>query len=687
MHWRRPYHHEQSLDNILYTICADNKIRVWAATDPHGLLVLQLWAEIDMNVSIQPRRQSISAGMSGRRYGFIIDSRDFSVATERAVQRGAGKEEENHALEHLIEIATRNPEICVVLDGRGHMSAWGLENVGCKARTASNVFNIAHVEGLSISFGQHNSSQEDYARFCTFSGGISADSFTLLVHYFDGRIEWYDSKVDELFDPTPRKKRLVPTATWSGHAGFVTKIVRSISGKAIISRTSDNDGLVWRQRITESGPVLYRQSSLESKRHIHRTCVMDQGKFVVNLHHESISLWDTRSFHAEELADCPYNLSGKPLCLLLLPSTELRARTAYVATISSHMKGIAWEVQFPADPGLASGKTEIQQPSMREFCTFDLGMSEDLSFVLPVDPAGSQETISGFFDVFAMDIALSYTTNGTLRTWTAKVDVEKSRVDWLLTATVETGIEGPSLTSGSSIRKTALVDKQKTGLTIWDTPGSQLEYEEHFAENDIIQDLDWTSTPDVQSILAVGFPHRVLLLSQLRYDYLNAGPAWASIREIQISDLTPHPIGDSCWLGNGNLVVGAGNQLFVYDKDFEINNSLVKNLRLPSHRMASMDLFDVVSRLNGPLPVFHPQFLTQCILSGKTNLVHEVLIGLHKKLKFLTDGDDIDGFLDIPLSDFFTETEVSLAADLLNDPANETDSFQSLVERNAILLC
>jgi hypothetical protein len=282
-----------------------------------------------------------------------------------------------------------------------------------------------------------------------------------------------------------------------------------------------------------------------------------------------------------------------------------------------------------------------------------------MSYILPVDPAGPQTTVSGFFDLFSPDIALSYTTRGVIHTWTAKVDQQNSQVEFLLTSTVDTGIENPSLASGSSTKKAALVDADRTHLTIWDTNGAQLEFEEHFAQHDVIRDLDWTSTPDKQSVLAIGFPHKVILLSQLRYDYLDARPSWTQIREIWIRDLTPHPIGDSCWLSNGHLGIGAGNQLFVYDNEIDASDRLVSQLRIPSRGLSSVDLFDVVSRLNGPLPVFHPQFLAQCILSGKTNLVHSVLTTLHRKLKFYTEGDDIDGFLEKPLEDFYVEHDVS----------------------------
>ena len=54
------------------------------------------------------------------------------------------------------------------------------------------------------------------------------------------------------------------------------------------------------------------------------------------------------------------------------------------------------------------------------------------------------------------------------------------------------------------------------------------EYRKTFPPEDIIQDLDWTSTPDSQSILAVGFPRRVVLFCQQRYNYLSSGSMWIS---------------------------------------------------------------------------------------------------------------------------------------------------------------
>ncbi|KAH8698569.1 WD repeat protein [Talaromyces proteolyticus] len=652
IHWRKPFHREQSIENVLYTMCADGKIRIWAVSDHQALSVMHLWTEIDMNASIQPRD---SLHTSNRRYGFIVDGRDFRAATERAVQRNT--QQDNLALEHLVEVANKSPDVCIIIDDYGHMCAWAVDNIGGKAKSAADIFNILHIEGLQFSLPKNASPQEDYAQFYSFGTSTEEESLSILAHYFDGRIEWIDSKVDVLFDPTPRKNRLTSRGIWSGHTEPIKKIVRNAKGHVLVSRTDDNNAMIWRQKVRGSGSILTRQSSLSSQEHIHRTCVIGDGHFLINLHHNSLSLWDIQSSPAVMLDSRGFSISSKPLCALTVPNPDSSDSMVYIATISADMKGIAWEVDLLGANNDKTVTTSESATVLRQFCTFDMGLDEDVAYVLAVDPAGQTVRSSGSLDLFAADIALSYTTKGTIHSWAAKVDKTNQKLDWLLTSTVETGVANPSLASGSSIRKAALVDQERTHLTIWDTSGAQLEFEEQFPDHDMIRDLDWTSTPDQQSILAVGFSHKVILLSQLRYDYLDAGPSWTPVREIRIRDLTPHPIGDSCWLGSGNLVVGTGNQLFVYDKGVEAHSRLVSKLRIQARRSTFVDLFDVVSRLNGPLPVYHPQFLAQCILSGKTSLVHLILLGLNKKLKFYTEGDEIDTFLEIPIEEFYRDND------------------------------
>ena len=660
--WRGPQSREQSKINVLYTLCVDGRMRIWAATDPHGQQALQLWTDIDLQVSIQPRILD-NAIQSYHRYAFVIDSRDFNCATERAGQATAAGRKEHYAHEHIAEVARCSPDVCVVLDDMGHMSAWGIENAGCKEGARTDVFNVAHVEKFRISPPLSALTGDGFVHFLNFCSEQDGSAFTLLVHQFDGRIAWLEGRLDDMFDPSWNEERLHLKALWTGHDGPIKKIIRNVSGKALLSRTNDNEGLIWKQQSRNEGMALSRYSSLSSPEHIHRTCLLDEGDFVVNLHHQSVSLWDTHSANGQLVASCEYHIDGKSLCLLVLPNPSLHSVSTYVATISSTMNGIVWEVKLPHkfDQKIDVAGDSSPSPTIQQYCYFSLGLQDELAFVLPVDPAGSTTIVSGFLDTFAKDIALSYTHNGTLRTWTARMNTEKRSVDWLVTSTVATGIDEPSLASGSSIRKIAVVDSARNGLTVWDSRGGQLEYDKHFEAQEMIQDLDWSSTPDDQSILAVGFPHKVIVLSQMRYDYLDKGPAWASIREIYIRELTPHPIGDSTWLASGNLVIGAGNQLFVHDKAVATSDGMVMDRSLSVHKHSPLDIFSVVALLNGPLPVFHPQFLAQCILAGKIIQVQKIIVNLNKALKFYADDDELDSSMKLTADDFFTEPEVRLA--------------------------
>lgn len=673
--WRRPHHMDQTIENALYTFCADNVLRVWAGSDSHGQQHLQLWGEINLATSIQSQGLR-SAGADSRRWAFVMHGRDLSAATEKAVQEGASEAGDAAALEHLIAVANKSPEICVVLDGRGHMSAWALQDIGCKTRK-SNIFNVAQVMSSEFDFLKGYAGETPHVEaysYCNRGGHLH-----ILLHFFDGKVEVYRSNAAALFDAGAERKRLRQTCLWTGHSAPIRKIVRNFSGRAIVSRTAQGQSIIWKHELDAKRTGLSRQVVIPQSGHIHRMCLLRKGRFVVFLRHENISLWDCRQQAPRMLAECNYEVPGKPLCLLILPRLRVEDyTTAHIATITSDKQGIVWEVKFPFyarnknDKPPADGPLDPNQPpSIREFVKFSLEDAGDLAYVLPVDPAGTTPIISGFLDVFARDVAVSYTHSGRVEFWTARVNDKPSAsssgssvggVEWLSTSSMETGVANPALVSGSMRKKAALVSADRGALTIWDVSGVRLEFQSGF-EAGQITDLDWTATPDMQSILAVGFPHRVLLLSQMRFDYLNQGPAWAPIREIGFRELTPHPIGDSVWLGDGHLVVGAGNQLFVQDREFDAASSLVTSLRLPARKRGGKgwDLFDVVQRLNGPLPVFHPQFLSQCILAGKIAVVHAVLRALHKTLRYWVEGDVVDDYLGLEMEDFYAGGHVGSA--------------------------
>ncbi|KAI5897900.1 uncharacterized protein SCHCODRAFT_02565349 [Schizophyllum commune H4-8] len=222
------------------------------------------------------------------------------------------------------------------------------------------------------------------------------------------------------------------------------------------------------------------------------------------------------------------------------------------------------------------------------------------------------------------DVLLSVSKGGDLAFW---VPEAPGTHGWRCTGEVRTGRKGITKARCSSAKKTALITPTPEGaeeLTIWDSHESEfasgLEFRRVFDE--AINDLDWTATPNMQSILAVGFLHHVELLCQQRMTYFDEGPGWAMCWRVDIGSFIPHPISDSIWLANGALLVGVGHQMLLYGQ---------AAAHSPDDAAPSEEtLFEYVARSNGPLPDYHPQMLLQCLLWDKVELVKDIIVNLAK---------------------------------------------------------
>ncbi|KAJ6509386.1 RAVE protein 1 C terminal-domain-containing protein, partial [Mycena vitilis] len=239
--------------------------------------------------------------------------------------------------------------------------------------------------------------------------------------------------------------------------------------------------------------------------------------------------------------------------------------------------------------------------------------------ILPVDPMAwgwRREWITH-------DALLSVSGIGELAFW---VPDESLSPAWRCTGSVKTHRAGITKARCSSAKKTALIVAIPEGdeLTIWDSKESEfasgLEFRGIYG--DPINDLDWSATPDSQSILAVGFLHHVELLCQQRSTYFDEGPGWTKCWTVEIGSFIPYPISDSIWLANGSLLVGAGHQMFLFGQQ---RPSAVDDSPRES-------LFEHVARQNGPLEDYHPQMLLQCLLWEKVELVKEIIVNLARDI-------------------------------------------------------
>ena len=163
--------------------------------------------------------------------------------------------------------------------------------------------------------------------------------------------------------------------------------------------------------------------------------------------------------------------------------------------------------------------------------------------------------------------------------------------------------------------------------------------------SETILDLDWSSTPDMQSILAVGFAHRIDILCEQRMTYFDEGPGWGLYRTIDISrfgfekifrcnsltfcnfSFTPYTINDSIWLAHGSFLIAAGPQMYLFSEPPRDNKG--------ENEKSAESLMEHVARQNGPLDDYHPQMLLQCLLWGTSSdlFFNQIwfLIKLHKE--------------------------------------------------------
>ncbi|KAK5553316.1 regulator of (H+)-ATPase in vacuolar membrane [Exophiala xenobiotica] len=667
LHWRKPWYLEQNLDNLLYTFCSDNHVRAWTTFDPHALSFLQQVGDIDMNASIQPRRLSVNS-MSTKRYAFIIDSRDFSIATEQAVQTSSPGARD-HALEHLIEIANRSPEICIVLDGLGHMSVWGLENAGYKNKISS-VFHVSHVDGLNIHVPQLSDPLEDYVQFCIFAGGATRSSLSILLHSFAGDIDWYDSQITHLFDTAIRKDRTRLMSSLAGHSAPIHRIVRNLAGNIMLSATDEGHASVWQHSGDDNTAALLRRSSFAVGTDIKDAIVLSRGRYAAVLTTHSLELWDVRHAKANRLGTLELDIRRIPERITQSRVSSERALTSRVI-VGYVPDGMAeaWEFLLPMKDGASDGSNGFHE-MIRPLGGVKLHVQNRFNSRVSIcDNMSTSDRPADPRAINALRFTAALAKGRTLEMVKSQEEPDSNKPFLFSGALFDTNIENPTAMSASGYGKIVVVNDDSTSLSIWDAKTGSWEYQHDLDGTDTIKTFAWAVSPQGHALLAVCFDYHIVVLCQIRYPYPTRENAWVDLRHIRIRDFTTHWVGDLCWLKSGDLVVGSGIQLLVfkgYAKSHHNENA--KPLKDVEKQLSSESALGVISLLNALLPIFHPTNLSLLTAIGGLTTCRNIILRLQRELKFFSEGDSLSSFLNLPLDNIMDK-----------DPSGQTDGNSSHV--------
>ncbi|KAJ8083807.1 regulator of (H+)-ATPase in vacuolar membrane [Marasmius tenuissimus] len=567
-------------DLILYTTTIDSTLRLFLPVldSPQHL---QLHGSIDLSSSI-----SHSLVSSQQQYQ---SSRIFQLdrsALDQYLQKSVTPEkldQEDASARRLRDIKDEDWDLFFRVLGDGSIILTAVTNVDRRPPTLLNHFTLHHTSSPCLP-----SSPSQLSVFASSKGSAE------LILVTSSPLASFEFSLAGFLDGNPSGLRLVARRLprVSEEETKISHFLRTPEGRGLAVVREGSRGEVWSldaQHLSLSRVKAWTSTKL--------VVVLDGGRNLATYAQEDSIL----TLHTEP----PVQLKVPPLnSLFTLPST----------TVHDAIIGIVDDLSIVHITVTSGGDSEGPLGlSLRSYSRLPV----PATMMLPVDPMAWVHR-----DLWTeYDALLSISELGELAFW--MLDAEGSK--WKCTGNVKTGRKTTRKARCSSMKKTALVAITGEGeeLTIWDSKESEfasgLEYHRIFS--DTINDLDWTSTPDMQSILAVGFLQHVELICQQRMTYFDEGPGWTTCWRIEIGSFIPYSISDSIWLAGGNLLVGAGHQMFLYGSRH--------------HEGDEESLFEYVARQNGPLPDYHPQMLLQCLLWDKVELVKEVIVNLSRAVENL----------------------------------------------------
>lgn len=610
--WRCLWHQEQNLDNLLYTFCADKHVRVWAHSDPHASCALQKVVTIDTTASIQPRRMSMGS-VSKNRFSFIIQSKDVARAAERALQ--TRRNATDHALEHLIEVANRSPEVCIVLDGLGHMSAWGIENAGLKNKLATDKFNVALVDGVNVALNA-NTDTDDFHQIHAFANNDVSASLCILVHSYTGEINWYEGSFVSFFDTAAKSDRLHLRACWSGHASIVERLIPSHDGRSFMSVSAANRAILWSMSQSDA---LVRRSIIFAEDDILGAALLDDSRFAAILHSSSISIWDTQSLRAKNIG-----------------VTSITRRVMAIDVVQKTTLGNTYLKVYHDNHDVALYGLHLPSRQNRQ----ERNGYQELVRCVRIIP-GTELAVEATTNFFVV-VKSSIDTGTTAITATDKGSVQCLLIgDITDVSLIARSCRLSTFTQTSQICAAldddyiALVHADGNTLSIWNLSQNSNEYTSTFSHLDGIKALHWQRSEWGQALLAVQSTFSIAILAQCRYGNQATSKAWSLYNTIATRDVSRLAITTCCWHAGDRLAVGLGNQIVTLDIDDD-HNDVKEDASSKTSVLARLQL------RNSSLHLFAPATLHRLLQQGDFVNFEKVCGILYDQLRFLTQDELVE---------------------------------------------
>ncbi|EPY53766.1 RAVE complex subunit Rav1 [Schizosaccharomyces cryophilus OY26] len=645
--WSRPLHPDSSSSFPFFcTIGFDQVLRIWQTGSRFGSQLMHL----SCFLSLKEFTEENSAP-----FCFFLERDDFTAALAHAISRYSGNLPDDPVLPKLVALANSHPQLFFIFSHtKVHVFSFLMDE--------SHLTTVNLVRSVPVKFPRNALPPRGFIQvYRTIKEEIY--DYKFLIHFQDHANE-YAFKLSDIF--SDEEFALVTTQMFYGHNVPIKALVRTSNGHGIASCDNQRVCMFQSYISCDSRSSLVQRSKLRLQENDF-VLPLHAGEYAAVINNSTIKLWHCdNAFAPLLLCSCSKVPNSEIITFFILPVQKNRISVLCALTKGGH----AWFYNV---------LLEASQSSKLEFLD-RVAFAPKINTASAVDVMGWSSTLSlSSLESFEREVFVSISDDGLLQTWIAKV-IEPFKASISEFSRLQTNIKSSSMVKGSTSRKVAVVSDNRLRLSIYDTRSSLFTSNEEFTNvfNDYgpIIDLDWTSTPNSHSILAVGFQHEVILLCQNRRSYISDAPCWVPIRRYSLSMYTNMLISDSSWLDNGTLVTAAGNNLFFFKNKIPNNKSLLFPASL---KRSANNIFDLAYQLNGILPVFHPQFLQQLLLKNQEFLIRKILLLFYICLK---NDYPMHFLLNMDCSDFYEHNDEKLMEkffEVLTTYANEipveADSF------------
>ncbi|CAI4597234.1 CBM_collapsed_G0032190.mRNA.1.CDS.1 [Saccharomyces cerevisiae] len=614
--------------HALYTLCEDKVLRIWSCFEMEKNHTVQIWGEVPLSPT--------------QKFCVIIDN--WIIRQTLSVKDS-----------EIFDIS--DSDIVILGSMTGEMEVLALNNLSQDPPKPMTKKTISHkkVKKATMLNDTRYLYFPEIQPYDNVKGKLS-----FLVHDLQGVIRHLLIDILQLINNKTEDLSAALEHKFTGHNKSVQKLVRSSDGEALLTTSRFSENGVWYPQKLNHGVSLRLQNTIQTESPIKFAVVHELGKLVICLlENGALQAWECPTNRKEDSEQKQSYLRVEtrlkeekkihPIVMLNTPEPKHSHERHFTALIFSDGSIKAFEVS------LTRGIFEVKSDSL------DID-GDDIYKISIIDPV-HQTFVSN------RPLISLITKKGLTRTYKAIVNYNDRHVQWIKACEINTGIMNCTCIRGSSTGKLCIVNSTGKVMSLWDLNRGVLEYEETF--HNPIEDIDWTSTEYGQSIVSIGFTGYALLYTQLRYDYTNNTPSYLPIEKIDITAHTAHNIGDSVWMKNGTFVVASGNQFYIKDKSLDLTDPFTYQ-SIGSRKILSNDILHLSSVLNGPLPVYHPQFLIQAIYANKLQLVKELLLRLFlalRKLDFESqDVSNLDSNLGMDPLKYFIAKDRDYPVESFPDP-------------------